>query len=341
MASTPRLHSLKLEGPASGASALAPPDSFKTEYHPKSGQPTVVYQFSAFTHATSQPQLVDKEPWCYGLSPSQWHPLILLTLSDSFTFRYVLLWLDTLFVSFWFFQCRSYWAVTPCHSSLLPEGVFSLIHLCLLFSYLWTVFFILPDSIVSVMCPCLPITFLLVLWPSMLTHTLVSVVCCMYCIPHSWSVQFSVLLSLKAIGFELRHSNSIWLDLALVVSQGWNVSSWVPPLRRHCFATTYKCTSCVTLGVHSSLKPTLNLQSLPIVMLDSGRGKHRLERLRTKGSQRASLRKQGCRELPRQLLATISCIGSSRLKVQGSAYSEVRWRLREIQVAREDQVDSS
>jgi len=64
MVGAPGPHSFKPEGPASGTPELTPPDLFKTEYHPKSGQPTIVDQFSAFTHTASQPQLADKEPWC-------------------------------------------------------------------------------------------------------------------------------------------------------------------------------------------------------------------------------------------------------------------------------------
>ena len=51
------------------------------------------------------------------------------------------------------------------------------------------------------------------------------------------------------------------------------------------------------------------------------------------------LQDKGCRGLPRRLLATVGCFGSSRAKVQESVHSKVARRLREIQVTRENQVD--
>lgn len=38
-------------------------DTFKTEYHPNSGRPTSVENFSAFGRAATQPILNDDEPW--------------------------------------------------------------------------------------------------------------------------------------------------------------------------------------------------------------------------------------------------------------------------------------
>ena len=51
-----------------------------------------------------------------------------------------------------------------------------------------------------------------------------------------------------------------------------------------------------------------------VVTLDSDRGKHRLERSKGKGSWRSSSREQGCQGLPWRLLATISCIGSFKVR---------------------------
>ncbi|KAF9231017.1 hypothetical protein BU15DRAFT_68692 [Melanogaster broomeanus] len=45
------------------ASADAPLDSFKTEYHPKSGRATITESFSAFSRSYSTPQPIDDEPW--------------------------------------------------------------------------------------------------------------------------------------------------------------------------------------------------------------------------------------------------------------------------------------
>ena len=61
MASGPRPHGDEPEIPV--ASGFIPPDSFKTEYHPRSGRPTVIDRFSAFTRTASLPELTDGEPW--------------------------------------------------------------------------------------------------------------------------------------------------------------------------------------------------------------------------------------------------------------------------------------
>ena len=50
------------------------------------------------------------------------------------------------------------------------------------------------------------------------------------------------------------------------------------------------------------------------VMLGSGRDKHRLEKNKGLRFLKGVFKSKGCWGLPRQLLATIGCIGSSRTK---------------------------
>ena len=60
-----------------------------------------------------------------------------------------------------------------------------------------------------------------------------------------------------------------------------------------------------------------------IVMLDSGRGKHRLEKARDQGFLKGVFKnKGGCWGLPRQLLATIGCLGSSKDEGYKGAYTQ-------------------
>jgi hypothetical protein len=49
--------------PSRSATAAAASDSFKTEYHPKSGHPTVYESFSAFASKPPPPPIPDHEPW--------------------------------------------------------------------------------------------------------------------------------------------------------------------------------------------------------------------------------------------------------------------------------------
>ena len=63
-------------------------------------------------------------------------------------------------------------------------------------------------------------------------------------------------------------------------------------------------------------------------MLDSGRGKHRLEKTKGKGFLKSIFKNERCRGLPQRLLATISCLGSFKDEgLQGSTHSRVAWRL--------------
>ena len=78
------------------------------------------------------------------------------------------------------------------------------------------------------------------------------------------------------------------------------------------------------------------------VMLGSGRDKHRLETAKDKGSLKGVL--QGTRMLGTSTVAPCNeqLLGVSRARVlQGSAHSEVAQRLREIQMTRDNRVDSS
>ena len=72
----------------------------------------------------------------------------------------------------------------------------------------------------------------------------------MYFIPHSWSAEFSVLLSPKHSALTFRHSKTslTWSLVLLVITQGQSVSLWVSPMRQCCFTSTYKSTSHITLS---------------------------------------------------------------------------------------------
>ena len=50
-------------------------------------------------------------------------------------------------------------------------------------------------------------------------------------------------------------------------------------------------------------------------MLDSGRGRRRLEKTRDFGFLKGIFKNKGCRGFSQQLLATIGCLGSSRTKI--------------------------
>ena len=55
--------SIPINEPEHPPSAFGLPDSFKMEYHPKSGRLPTVNRFSAFTRTASLHQFRDKEPW--------------------------------------------------------------------------------------------------------------------------------------------------------------------------------------------------------------------------------------------------------------------------------------
>ena len=88
------------------------------------------------------------------------------------------------------------------------------------------------------------------------------------------------------------------------------------------------------------IAPAGELESF--VMLGSGRGQRRLETTRVQGFLKDFFKRQGCWGLPQQLLATVGCVGSFKGKVlRRSAHSKVAQRLREIQMTRDNRVDSS
>ena len=77
-------------------------------------------------------------------------------------------------------------------------------------------------------------------------------------------------------------------------------------------------------------------------MLGSGRDKRRLETMRDKGSLRGILQGLGVLGTSTATPCNGQLLGVSRARfIQGSAHSEVAWRLREIQMTRDNRVDSS